>query len=66
MNKELGVGQRVRLNSNTIWDTTSDSNPLDCNGTVTDFDGWVRVKWDNGVENAYRPYDEDLIPVEEE
>jgi hypothetical protein len=33
---------------------------------VTDFDGWVWVKWDNGVENAYHPYGEDLIPVEEE
>jgi hypothetical protein len=46
--------------------TTRDSNLLDCDGTVTDFDGWVWVKWDNGVENAYHPYGEDLIPVEEE
>lgn len=66
MNKELEIGQRVRLSSNTLW-ATGDYNPLDCFGTVVESpDGWTGVEWDNGCSNAYKPYDEDLIPVEEE
>jgi hypothetical protein len=66
MNKELEIGQRVRLNRNTYWDTESKINPLYCNGTVIECGGLVLVKWDNEVENDYSPYDEDLVPVEEE
>lgn len=65
MNKGLDVGQRVCFNTNSCWEV-SDSNPTYCFGTIQDYpDDWVWVKWDNGYENAYRPYDEDLIPVEE-
>lgn len=66
MNKELEIGQRVRLSPNTRWDTTKEQNPLFCNGTVVDYYGWILVEWDNNTENEYKPYDEDLIPVEEE
>lgn len=65
MNKLLEVGQRVYFNTNSRWEI-GENNPKDCFGTVQDSpDGWVWVKWDNGCENAYRPYDEDLVPVEE-
>lgn len=66
MNKGLDIGQRVRFNTNSRWGV-SDSNPVHCSGTIQESpDGWVWVKWDNGFENAYKTYDEDLIPVEEE
>lgn len=66
MNKLLESGQRVYFNTNSRW-KIGENNPKDCFGTVQDSpDGWVWVKWDNGYENAYRPYDEDLVPVEEE
>ena len=65
MNKGLDIGQRVRFNTNSRWEV-SNSNPTHCFGTIQDPpDDWVWVKWDNDYENAYRPYDEDLIPVEE-
>lgn len=67
MNKELEIGQRVRFNSsNSNWEVST-HNPYGGFGTIQESpDGWVWVKWDNGFENAYRPYDEDLVPVEED
>ena len=65
MNKGLDIGQQVRFNTNSRQGV-SDSNPIHCSGTIQESpDGWVWVKWDNGVSNAYKPYDEDLVLVEE-
>ena len=65
MNKTLEVGDIVTLSLDTSWDLGKD-NPIGINGKVYDIEYLVRVKWDNGYENEYRPYDEDLIAVEEE
>lgn len=70
MNKDLQIGQRVRLSEDHQWDRTSHDNgfgnPTDCDGTVNRIDdqGWLCVDWDNGRYNNYAPFDDDLIPVE--
>lgn len=68
MNKDLQVGQRVKLSPDSTW-CGGDTNPLDCEGEVVASDHgfrgeWVRVKWANGEKNAYRPKDSDLIPLD--
>ncbi|MGL5281024.1 MAG: hypothetical protein ACRC8W_04590 [Plesiomonas shigelloides] len=65
MNKDLQVGQRVLLSPDSEW-THGDTNPLDCEGTVSEIGGtsWVDVRWDNGEWNAYRPDACDLIPLD--
>ena len=67
MNKDLQVGQRVRLSEDSYWINNSlGNNPVDRSGTVTGFtdSGWVIVDWDVGRDNTYRSTDSDLIPVE--
>ena len=70
MNKDLQIGQRVRLSENHEWDVTDYGNgfgnPTDCDGTVNliDDQGWVSVNWDNDRHNNYAPYDSDLIPID--
>ena len=67
MNKELQIGQRVRLSESSYWVNKSlGNNPVDQSGTVIGFTviGWVIVDWDVGCDNTYRPTDSDLIPVE--
>ena len=63
-NKDLEVGSRVTLSSDTSWYLSKD-NPIGINGTIREVDWWVWVKWDNGASNAYIPYDKDLVLVEE-
>lgn len=69
MNKDLQIGQRVRLSASHCWER-NDANPTHCDGTVIDpasiggTTGWVYVDWDNGGFNSYVPEDDDLIPVE--
>ena len=69
MNKDLQIGQRVRLSEDHEWDRNY-TNPTHCDGIVIDpaiIDdaiGWVYVDWDNGGFNSYKPTDDDLIPVE--
>lgn len=64
MNKDLEVGSRVTLSPDTSWDLSKD-NPIGIGGTISEVDWWVWVKWDNGVSNAYKPCDEDLVSVGE-
>ena len=72
MNKDLEVGSRVTLSPDTSWDLSKD-NPIGISGTIiepiietiSEVDWWVWVKWDNGVSNAYKPCDEDLVSVGE-
>ena len=67
MNKDLQIGQRVRLSEDSYWINNSPgNNPVDRSGTVTGVtdSGWVSVDWDVGIYNDYRPTDSDLIPVE--
>lgn len=65
MNKDLQVGQRVKLSPSTRW-SIRDTNPLDCEGTVARnlYKGWTRVNWDNGFDNSYLLNDDDLIPLD--
>ena len=67
MNKDLQVGQRVRLSEDSYWIRHgSGNNPTCVNGVMVGFapTGWVIVRWDSGYDNRYCPTDSDLIPVE--
>jgi hypothetical protein len=72
-NKDLIKGDRVVLSDDTRWNTKRESNPLGVMGTVIDpdesycmnlFSGHVFVRWDNGVENTYKEYEDDLVRLE--
>lgn len=65
-NNQIPEGTRVKLDlTNTRWSLCL-TNPADCEGVVHLQDGWTYVTWDNDTQNAYKPYDFDLIPVTEE
>lgn len=73
MNKDLQIGQRVRLSEDHEWTHDGDvtdygygsGNPTNCDGTVDNvYEYWLGVKWDNGYHNSYRRDDSDLIPVD--
>ena len=63
MNKDLQIGQRVRLSEDHCW-MRDCTNPTDCEGLVEDVDSWICVGWDNGEWSAYDANDSDLIPVD--
>lgn len=65
MNSDLNLWDLVKLDSNkTVWEIGT-KNPINSIGMVTEIDnGWVYVKWDNGIENTYRTVHDDLILLE--
>ncbi len=77
MNKNLKIGDRVRLSKNSIWvNPWSRRNPENYLGTVVEalkdpvIDPkfaleWINVLWDNGYDNNYDPNDSDLIKQED-
>lgn len=64
MNKDLQIGQRVRLSDDHRW-TRDCTNPTDCDGLVDSVtEEWVGIEWENGYHNSYKSHDSDLIPVD--
>ena len=62
-NECLLLKDRVKLET-AFYKEHEDENPHDCEGTITDYDGyWYYVDWDNGKWNTYRKLDADLILV---
>lgn len=65
-NESLNISDRVKLEP-IFYKNNEEENPHDCEGTITDFDGyWYYVDWDNGKWNTYRKLDADLILVSRE
>lgn len=63
MNKELEVGDIVRLHPDHEW-SASDANPVGIDGVVVNVQFYIDVEWDNGTWNAYLPHHSDLIKQE--
>lgn len=65
MNKDLKVGQRVKLSPDSMWNNGGPDDPINVGGVIyRDPDAWVWVKWDNGHASVYNLDDSDLIPVD--
>ena len=69
MNKDLEIGEVVKLSPTTGWSTSDVMNPLNIKGIVVSQDkGWTGVDWsntENGLTNMYKSNEEDLIIVED-
>lgn len=66
--KQLKVGDTVRISEDSKYYAHGESNPIDTNGVVSritkDPDFPLRVEWENGKDNSYNY--EDLIPFPQE
>lgn len=67
MNKDLQIGQRVRLSA-TCRRPMTHFDPINCDGIVigniTAKTDKVWVQWGNHFQSWYEPTNSDLIPVE--